>query len=216
VAESTHRSALRWACLLLLLPAVSFESGDASDILAKMQEKYESIRDASLTFTRHIVFGVTQSQQDFTGRLLMKKPKKYRIELEDQTIVTDGASAWTYSSLNAQVFIDNYREDSLSFSPDRILVNVPGNYSATLLGKEKVLERETSVLKLIPRSTKSTIKWMKLWVDQDDWLMRKIQLLDIGDNQTTYVIRDVKLNAGIPDTMFVFSPPPGVEVIDVR
>ena len=204
------------AALLLIASAAAFGSGDASDILTKIREKYDSIHDASLTFKRHVVFGVTQSQQDFSGTLLMKKKNKYRIELEDQTIVTDGATAWTYSRLNNQVFIDRYKEDPISFTPDRMLVNAPENYAATLLGKEKLGERETSVLKLVPKNDTSNVKWMKLWVDRKDWLMRKIQLLDIADNQTTYELGEMKLNAGIPDSLFRFEPPTGVDVIDVR
>lgn len=207
----------RWpAALLLIASAAASASGDAGDILARVQEKYDSIRDASLTFTRHVVFGVTQTEHTFSGTLDIKKGNKYRIELDDQTIVTDGVSAWTYSRLNNQVFIDRYKEDSLSFSPDRILVNAPENYAATLLGKAAMGKREVSVLKLVPKSPKSNIKWLKLWVDEDDWLMRRIQLLDIADNRTTYEIGNMKLNAGIPDSAFQFKPPPGAEVIDVR
>src|SRR5260221_9487978 len=127
------RSISRSAALLLILGAGALRAeaaGDAVDILEKMRNKYDSIHDAKLTFTRHVVFGVTQSKQDFSGTLWMKKGNRYRIELEDQTIVTDGISAWNFSRINNQVLIDAYKEDTLNFSPDRMLVNVPENYSA--------------------------------------------------------------------------------------
>jgi outer membrane lipoprotein carrier protein len=216
VEPRTKRPLLWIASLLLILGAASFRSDDAGDILEKMRKKYDSIHDASLTFNRHVVFGVTQSKQDFSGTLWMKKGRKYRIESEDQTIVTDGSTVWTYSRINNQVLVDRYREDSLSFTPDRILVDVPENYSAALLGEEKTATSESSVLKLVPKSEKSDLKWMKLWVDRNDWMMKRIQLLDVADNQTTYVLTGVTLNAGIPDSTFRFQPPPGVEVIDVR
>lgn len=202
--------------LLLIARAAAYGGESAADILEKVQGKYESIRDASLTFTRHVVFGVTQTRQDFAGTLAMKKGNRYRIELEDQTIVTDGKSVWTYSKINNQVFVDAYKEDSVSFSPDRVLVNAPENYTAAILGKEEVGKKEASILKLVPKSDKSNLKWMKVWVDRDEWLMRKIQLLDIADNLTTYEVGSLKLNAGLPDSTFRFTPPPGVEVIDVR
>ncbi len=208
---------LRWFVpLFLLAHPAAFGGENAADILEKVQEKYESIRDASLTFTRRVVFGVTQTRQDFAGTLAMKKGNRYRIELEDQTIVTDGKSVWTYSKINNQVFVDAYREDSVSFSPDRVLVNAPENYTAAILGREEVAKKEATVLKLVPKSEKSNLKWMKVWVDRDDWLMRRIQLLDIADNLTTYEVGSLKLNTGIPDSTFRFTPPPGVEVIDVR
>src|ERR1051326_5954183 len=218
-APAMTRTIRRGAALLLILGAVAFrplDSGDAGDVLEKMRDKYDSIHDAKLTFTRRVVFGVTQSKQDFSGTLWMKKGNKYRIELEDQTIVTDGVSALNYSRINNQVLVDSYKEDSLNFSPDRILVNVPENYSAALLGEEKVGTAETSLLKLVPRSEKSNIKWMKLWVDRKEWLMKRIQLLDVADNQTTYDLGGITLNAGIPDSTFQFKRPRAVKVLDVR
>jgi len=211
-----RRAARVYTIVLLILVAGRALSEGAGEMLEKLQHKFDSMQDASVSFKKHVVFGVTKSEQDFTGTLFVKKGNKYRIESEDQTIVTDGISVWTFSRANNQVFVDHYKEDPKSFSPDKILVNIPGRYSATLLGKETIGRLETSVLKLVPREEKSNIRWMKLWVDRDEWLMKRIQVLDIGDNLTTYDIGSVKLNSGIPDSEFVFIAPPDVEVIDVR
>jgi outer membrane lipoprotein-sorting protein len=111
--------------------------------------------------------------------------------------------------------IDTYREDPKSFSPDKILVNVPNNYNATLLADGKKKE-EPVVLKLIPKDDKSQVKWMKIWIDREDWLMQKVQMEDISDNITTYAISDIKLNTNLADSIFQFLPPKNVEVIDLR
>jgi len=111
--------------------------------------------------------------------------------------------------------IDAYKEDPRSFSPDKVLVNVPERYTATTIGKEKIQGNETTVLKLLPNDPKSNMQWMKVWVD-DDRMMKKIQVLDISDNTTTYVVESIKTNAGLSDAEFTFTPPQGVEVIDLR
>lgn len=189
---------------------------DAEDLLAKLQKKYESIRDASLTFTQHAVFGVTKAEQTFDGRLLMKKGKKYRIEMEQQTIVTDGISVWTYSVPNKQVRIDKFRDDPKAFLPDRVMVNIPENYAASLLDPETVQHRELAVLKLVPRVPKTNIRWMKLWVDEEEMLMRKVQVMDRSENLMTYTLNDIKVNTNLSDSQFQFTPPPNTEVIDLR
>ena len=203
------------ACCLLLT-FVAWAMTDADAILLKLQKKYESIRDASVTFTQIVRFGVTNAEQSFTGKLLMKKEKKYRLELEQQTIVTDGKSVWSFSKLNNQILIDKYKEDPRSFTPDRVLVNVPNEYNSVMMGSEKLKDRETTIVKLIPKNTASNIKWMKVWVDTDDWLMKKIQVFDISDNLMTYFVEDLKLNSGLADSTFQFDIPPDVEVIDLR
>ncbi|HZY09751.1 MAG TPA: outer-membrane lipoprotein carrier protein LolA, partial [Bacteroidota bacterium] len=80
----------------------------------------------------------------------------------------------------------------------------------------KLKDRETTIVKLIPKNTASNIKWMKVWVDTDDWLMKKIQVFDISDNLMTYFVEDLKLNSGLADSTFQFDIPPDVEVIDLR
>ena len=192
-------------------------AGDnAEEIISKLQKKYNSIKDVTIDFTQNVRFGVTKSEQTFSGKLLMKKENKYRIELEQQTIVTDGKSVWTYSKLNGQVFIDTYRNDPKSFSPDKVLTNLPANYTAATLGKEVIGGIEAVIVKLVPKSGKSNIQWMKVWVDDDEWLMKKVQVQDNSDNLTTYSIESFKSNTSLSDALFQFQPPQDVEVIDLR
>ncbi len=202
--------------LHIILLQVSFGGDDAEDILSKLQKKYDSIKDASIDFTQNVRFGVTQSEQSFSGKLFMKKDKKYRVELEQQTIVTDGSSVWTYSKLNHQVFIDKYRDDPKSFSPDKIMTNVPENYSAAILGKENIGDHTTIILKLLPKAKRSNIKWMKVWVEEGEWLMRQVQLQDVSDNLTTYIVDTFSINKGLAENQFKFQIPDSTEIIDLR
>ena len=204
------------AIISLICTFAALAGDSAEDIVARLQKKYDAIRDASVTFDQSTVFGVSNAEQSVTGKLFMKKGNKYRIETESQTTVTDGKSVWSYAKVNKQVLIDKYKEDPKSFSPDKILVNVPDNYTSIVLGKEKVGGTESTIVKLSPKTGKPNVKWMKFWVDTDNWLMRKVQILDISDNLTSYSISDTRLNPGIADSVFRFEVPPGVEVIDLR
>lgn len=189
---------------------------DVDEVLSRLQRKYESLRDLSASFTQVVRFGVMQSTQTFGGKLWMKKNNKYRIEMDQQTIVTDGQTVWTYSELNRQVFIDTFRDDPKSITPERLLATAPKNYFASLIGKEQLDGVETIVLKLVPKDSKSSMKSMKLWIDPSSWLMTKVEVLDASETLTTYGAKDVKINAGIDDGLFRFTPPPGVDVIDLR
>jgi chaperone LolA len=202
------------ASTLLVVPG-GIAGDEAASLLKQMEKKYDGIKDAAVKFTQHVSYGVTKAEQSFSGKLRMKKGNKYRVELEDQVIVTDGTSVWSFTKSNHQVVIDRYKEDPRSFSPDKVLVNVPQRYSATILGKEKVQGTETTILKLIPIDPKSHMQWMKIWVD-DDRMMKQIQILEISDNVTTYSIEAMTVNAGIADSEFKFTAPNDVEVIDLR
>jgi outer membrane lipoprotein-sorting protein len=60
------------------------------------------------------------------------------------------------------------------------------------------------------------VKYMKVWVDLDEYLMRKIEIVDVSDNINVYLIKSIKLNTGIPDDTFKFEIPKGVEKVDLR
>lgn len=204
------------AALSILAAGVSAAGDDAQDLLSKLQDRYRSVQDASVTFSQHVLFGVTKSENRSRGTFVMKKGNKYRIEFDEQTIVTDGKSLWSYSKANNQVIINAYREDPKSFSPDKVLVSVPENYVAAILGRDTVRGREATILKLTPKSKRNSLRWLKVWVDDDDALMRRIQVYDASENTVTYDLDEIKLNSGVADSRFEFVPPQKSEVIDLR
>lgn len=202
--------------LIIALTNVVLANENPSKILTKLQKRYDGIKDATITFKQDVIFGVTKSEQSFAGTLLMKKGNRYRIELEDQVIATDGLSVWSYSKSSNQVLIDKYRDNPRSLSPDKLLVNIPEDYTVTILGKEKFGKKETVILKMIPNDKVSNLKWIKVWVDESDYLMYKVQVFDVSENLMTYTVENIKINSGLADTQFQFSIPSDAEVIDLR
>jgi outer membrane lipoprotein carrier protein len=209
---------LLFFCLIIgiIFASAVYAGDDVNSIVSNLQKKYDSIQDASVTFKQNVRFGVTKSEQTFSGKLFMKRGNKYRIESEEQTLVTDGKSVWSFTKENNQVLIDKYKDDPQSFSPDKILVNVPENYYSTFLGKEKIDDIEVNIVKLVPQNDKSSTRWIKIWVDTDKWLMKKIQMQDVSDNLTTYLVEKIKLNSGLTDSVFQLDIPKDAEVIDLR
>ena len=186
------------------------------EITDRMQKKYESIQDASARFTQHVRFGFSKMEQSFAGTLKMKKPNRYRVETEYQTLVTDGTTVWSFSPVNKQVLIDRYKETPDSFTPEQFLLNLPSNYYATLLQSETGSEKSVITLKLVPKDDQSFIKSMKVWVDEGSWVVKKVEMLDVNDTEKTYTVLEIKINTSLRDTTFVFTPPSGTEVVDLR
>ncbi len=201
--------------LFVFISLNAFSDDNADKLIKKLQSKYNSMQTVSISFTQHVQFGVTKSEQTFKGKFIMKKGNKYIIEMEHQKIITDGILVWSINFLNRQVIIDKYRDDSNSFSPDKVLVSIPQSYNASLLAKEKINDKDMIVVKLIPKDKKNNYKWLKIWVS-DDHIMKKVQLLDITENLTTYLVDEIKINQEIPDGKFQYEPLSNLEVIDLR
>jgi outer membrane lipoprotein carrier protein len=187
-----------------------------NEITGELQQKYETIQDATARFTQHVKFGFSRIEQDFVGTLTLKKPNKYRVESEQQTFVTDGTTVWAYSPTNKQVLIDRYKENQNTLSPDQFLLHLPANYYATLLGTEKSGDARRVTLKLVPKDDQSFVKSMKVTIDEGSWIVGKVEIVDVNDTETTYTVQDVKVNTHVGDSLFTFTPPRGTEVVDLR
>jgi outer membrane lipoprotein-sorting protein len=46
--------------------------------------------------------------------------------------------------------------------------------------------------------------------------VRKIQVVDANETETTYSLKDVETNVRLDDGLFGFSPPEGTEIVDLR
>jgi outer membrane lipoprotein-sorting protein len=96
------------------------------------------------------------------------------------------------------------------------MLNLPANYYASLLGYEKQSTGNAVLLKLVPKDDRSFVKSVKISVEENGWLLRKIVILDVNETETTYTVKDIKLNTNIKDKTFTFETPAGAEVVDLR
>ncbi len=201
------------ACVVI---AVSLAwSQSAQDVLEKAKKKYESLTDVELKFTQTVKFPVSGVEQRTSGTLQMRKGNRYRVETDGMTVVTDGETVWSYSRSTNQVLIDRFVLDEQAFSPERILTAAPGDFSAVIIGREKVAGQQTIVLKLLPAS-EGFVKSMKLWIGESDYLTRKAEIVDANGKETSYLVNDLRVDTGIPESRFTMKVPEGAEVVDLR
>ena len=96
------------------------------------------------------------------------------------------------------------------------MLNLPANYYASLLGDEKQSSGNVILLKLVPKDDRSFVKSVKISVEENSWIVRKIVILDVNETETTYTVRDIKLNTNIKEKNFTFVAPEGAEIVDLR
>ena len=193
------------------------EKLSAAEVLAKVQDAYSNIDDASAGFTQTVSLKYAKIEQTYTGTVMMKKGNKYRIESQEQILVTDGATVWLYSPVNKQVLIDSYKETPDSFSPEKFLVGLPKNFRAALVDDNGGDVHAAYCLKLSPKpGVAKYLKSLKVWIDDADWSIRGVEYIDMNETRTFYSLKDIRFNTGFPDERFTFAIPEHVEVVDLR
>ncbi len=188
-------------------------SQDAQEIIKKVQDNYKDLKDAKAEFSMTEKFSGGKSSSS-SGTIMIQKENKYKIKTKSYILVTDGVTSWSYSPSKKQVVIDNYKDDGSTFSPNKFLFNYPENFYSDYIGDEKVNKKDCYVLKLTPRN-KGNIKSAKIWVDQAEYFIRKITITT-SESTKTYTLKSIVLNPGLSSSEFKFTPPEGVEVIDLR
>lgn len=186
-----------------------------TEVLDKVREKYLHMSDISADFSQSVKLRYKQSGQKISGSAQLKKGNKYRIETDQQTIVTDGKKVWMFTPSTKQVLIDNYKANRQPFSPDKFLTGLPKDFSPSALDKEN----DRYILSLEPSKTTSVSSMMvgvKVWVHPESWLVERIDYNDKNGTVTSIVLSNIKFNKGIPDKNFLFEITADMKIVDVN
>ena len=72
------------------------------------------------------------------------------------------------------------------------------------------------ILDLQPKDPKAQYSDIRLWVEEGVWLPSRIELYESqGEVVNVIELKNIKLNKGMSDKLFVFDVPRGVEVIEL-
>lgn len=185
------------------------------EVIKNVQRKYGQMKDASASFTKKTNLRYGKKEQVISGSVKIKKGNKYRVVLPQQLLVTDGATVWVYSTESNLVLIDTFKEQKQNFSPDKFLTGLPDDFTVQSMKEEN----GTIILTLMPsKHTAQTafVASLTLWIEQEQWLVNKIEYTDRNLSKVTIELSDISFNQGVGDAEFHFEPPAGAKVIDQR
>ncbi|MFA5833991.1 MAG: outer membrane lipoprotein carrier protein LolA [Bacteroidota bacterium] len=200
--------------ILLLLSIVSAQDLSPTEVLKKIQSRYSGMNDASASFTQTVNLRFKKNGQQNVGTVKIKKGNKYRLETNQQTIVTDGKTVWMYTPATKQVLKDTFKQNRQPFSPDKFLLGLPKEFSATHVEKDS----QYVVLSLQPTKTGSTtslILALKVWVNPETWIFEKIEITDKNSTTTTISLSSIVFNKGIAEKDFQFEISGDMNIVDL-
>lgn len=204
-------------CMLMMLFALpAFAQENATKILSKVRTTYDALESLSADFEKEYTWALAGETSSLSGKLYLKKGDRYRIETETQTIVTDGKTVWTYSSEQAQVFVDNMEKSKENPLPRDLLVKYTSDFNAKYLRSDKLGASECHVLLLTAREEDAFAQSVTVWVDKKTFVALQIEQRDLNDNITVYRLQNLVLNAKLEDQLFTFAVPQNTEVIDLK
>ena len=192
---------------------------DLQTVIDRMQKRYDQAKDFRARFSQNYSRAAVGRSTLSTGTVAFKKPGRMRWDYdkpEPRMFVSDGRVLWLYEPSEKQAFKQDLKTSQLPAA------------LAFLMGKGKVSDEfEVSFAKdakqgrtgdyklaLSPKRPQSAYKAILFVVDPKEFLVRETVLVDSQGNTNHFIFEDLRVNDKVPDSLFKWSPPSGVRVVD--
>ena len=198
--------------IFLLLPSLLFSQDRANEILSKVSKKTASYSTIEAHFTNTIfseLAGINETQKG----VLYLKGDQYRLELEGQTIISDGENNWIHLIDEEEVQIVEIDEEEENMSPSKMFTIYQEGY-------KNYFDSETTnyyIINLIPKETGSFIK-IVLRINKKEMRIAGFTLYDKNGGKYTYDVQLFEVNQLFEKDFFQFNynEHPNVDIIDLR
>ena len=199
---------------------------DIDSVLMEIEKANSAFKTlkANIVYTRTIT--LLESTETSQGEMSYKKPKKLYLKFyppRNEINIMDGKYVWVYHPAEKQVekYEMNHGKQSsqgmsfFEFGYGESVSAAKKDYKITLQDTKEDDKKRHYILDLKPNDPNSQYSDIRLWVEEGFWLPGKIELYESGGEVVNIIeLKDIKLNKGMSDKLFIFDVPRGIEVIE--
>jgi len=194
-------------------PAAAAPASDTDALARRVEAHHRSTRDLTARFVQTYRSGLLGREVTERGVVSLKQPGLMLWEYKDpekKTFVADGLRYYFYVPADRQVIV---RDQAGEKALPSLLLSGRGD----LLGQFTVASEPSkwgmeARLHLQPRKADADIQ--EAWLEIDgEGRIRVVEVQDAQGNLSRFRFEDIRENLGLPDRMFRFQVPKGVEVI---
>ncbi len=185
----------------------------ADGVLDRLAERYADVPALQASFvqtSRSPLYG----EETQKGTVALERPDKVRWEFDgDRVFITDGTTLWIWSPRDQQVlrFTDAAEELTAALQVLQSLHRVRELFAVTVVSSDATTG---TVLSLAPKPG-DPVYFEKLVLTLDPALsLKQVDMTDPQGTHTNLVFSGVVLGKDLPDELFTFVVPAGVEVVD--
>jgi outer membrane lipoprotein carrier protein len=192
---------------------------DPVALAAKVQQRYNGIKDFQGDFVQTYEGGVLRTRTTERGTLAIKRPGRLRFTYtkpERKEFVSDGVRLYTHLVADKQVIV--------SAAPSAEDGDVPAMF---LAGRSDLARDYTPsltplpgaasglvTLKLVPKKADSEFESLGIGVDPKTLQIQFLTAVDRQGGRSSFTFSNLKENRGLSDKEFEFRIPRGVDVVN--
>jgi len=203
---------MRWMLLWLAMGAGLSPACAVADGYERLDRFFEKVTTFKASFIQVVLDENLLALEETSGLLWIARPGRFRWDYESvhgQSIVADGEVLWLYDVELEQV-TRRAQESAIGQTPAVLLSGgqqYRKGYNVTILGRQGAV----NWISLVPKVSDGSFAEIQLGFEGET--LRLIQLLDELNQITRVTLANVVENEPIPDSVFRFIPPTGVDVI---
>ena len=186
----------------------------AEEILNKLNTTTKSYNNISLEFILLIENKNQRIKNQEKGSLDLEGDK-FRLIMNNQTIINDGKSQWIYlEDINEVQIIENDTTENI-ISPNKLFSIFEEDYKYNYIGTQSVKGKTLHIIDIFPKKSQEFMK-ISSEINTINNQIEKITIYDKNGFTYTYSIIAFKTNTKIKPIMFNIADFPNTEVIDLR
>jgi outer membrane lipoprotein-sorting protein len=215
---------IRTFVFLLAVATAHSETLDA--VLARMDASAKTSNSFASNVKWDDYTKVLDSTDVFTGTIKMKRtPKGGVVGHMDIDKPPAAAKIYIFTGSGIEQYspkanlVEEWHSDAISKSINQYLLLVFGttgadirkNFDAKAGGEETVMGTKTTRLELVPKDKKARdlASKIEMWVPTGQTYAVQVKTTAPNGDTRTWEYQDAKLNPGLPDSAYVFTPPAG-------
>ncbi len=211
--------------LVLVLAASGGSAGareaqsDAAALAARVQARYDTIRDFEGDFVQTYEGGVLRTRTTESGTMAIKRPGRMRwvyTRPERKEFVSDGVRIYSYLVADKQVIVSPVPGPEAATTPALFLAgraNLARDFTASLEALPGAPDG-LQALRLVPIQPDPDYEWLGIGVDPASLQIRYLVAVDRQGGRSAFTFSNLKENRGLTDKSFEFRIPRGVDVVN--
>lgn len=195
------------------------QGADPVALAAKIQQRYNGIKDIQAEFSQTYEGGVLRTKTTELGVVAIKRPGKLRFTYtkpEKKEFVSDGVKLYTHLVADKQVIVSPAPGPDQGDIPAMFLAgqsDLARDYTPTFTALPGAAQGLTT-LKLVPRKANADYESLGIGVDPKTLQILFLTAVDTQGGRSSFTFTNLKENWGLSDKDFVFRIPRGAEVLN--
>jgi outer membrane lipoprotein-sorting protein len=215
-------------CLFWLTPSL-YAQTNLNQVFAKMDEAAKGFKSVECNLERTKVTVLVNDNFVASGKLYYTRAgKEPRLKVElgkppaQQIVLIDKG--------NLQVFtpkINEVQEAALGGHANAVeqfmalgfgqsSQDLKKNYQVSFAGEETIDGKKTAILDLTPPAPLAGVKTLRMWMDEQKGISVQVKATETSGDYTLFKYSNIKMNAGVPDSVFELRLPKDVHHSKIR